>query len=59
MKVLSINFRYIILGQEYAFIRALLSHDEFGRRIKTEHYKFQRLEFVKNIHVGKRRVDKI
>lgn len=55
-KILSIKFGYTILGQKYALIRALLSHDEFGRRsLKTEHYKFRRLEFVKSIHVGKRR----
>ena len=55
-RILSIKFERTILGQKYALIRALLSHDEFGRRsLKTEHYKFRRLEFVKSIHVGKRR----
>lgn len=59
-RILSIKFERTILGQKYALIRALLSHDEFGRRnLKTEHYKFRRLEFVKSIHVGKRRADKI
>ena len=55
-RILSIKFKRTILGQKYALVRALLSHDEFGRRnLKTEHYKFRRLEFVKSIHVGKRR----
>ena len=55
-RILSIKFERTILGQKYALIRALLSHDEFGRRsLKTEHYKFRRLEFLKSIHVGKRR----
>ena len=55
-RILSIKFERTILGQKYALIRALLSHDEFGRRnFKTEHYKFRRLEFVKSIHIGKRR----
>lgn len=55
-RILSIKFKRTILGQKYALIRALLSHDEFGRRnFKTEHYKFRRLEFVKSIHIGKRR----
>jgi len=56
VRILSIKFERTILGQKYALIRALLSHDEFSRRnLKTEHYKFRRLEFVKSIHVGKRR----
>lgn len=55
-RILSIKFKRTILGQKYVLVRALLSHDEFGRRnLKTEHYKFRRLEFVKSIHVGKRR----
>lgn len=55
-RILSIKFKRTILGKKYALVRALLSHDEFGRRsLKTEHYKFRRLEFVKSIHVGKRR----
>lgn len=55
-RILSIKIKRTILGQKYALVRALLSHDEFGRRnLKTEHYKFRRLEFVKSIHVGKRR----
>ena len=55
-RILSIKFKRTILGQKYVLVRALLSHDEFSRRnLKTEHYKFRRLEFVKSIHVGKRR----
>lgn len=55
-RILSIKFKRTILGQKYVLVRALLSHDEFGRRnLKTEHYKFRRLEFVKSIHIGKRR----
>lgn len=55
-RILSIKFKRTILGQKYVLVRAFLSHDEFGRRnLKTEHYKFRRLEFVKSIHIGKRR----
>ena len=55
MTVLSIKFRYTILGQKYALVRALISYDELKKRyLKTKYYKFRRIEFVKIEHIGKR-----
>lgn len=53
--VLSIKFRYTILGQKYALVRALIPYDELKKRyLKTKHYKFRRIEYVKSTHIGKR-----
>ena len=54
-RVLSIKFRYTILGQKYALVHALISYDELKKRyLKTKYFKFRRIEYVKIEHIGKR-----